>query len=88
MCPSEPDNELVEVGLAIATSISIARCVTVEQAEAYALAARNSQEREHTIGPLLDPTAYRRKGPEADKVARVARAFADLRAAIEEARSA
>jgi hypothetical protein len=77
--------ERVETGLTIASCIAIARQVTVEQALDYADVADLAAERAHSLGPILDPTAYRRDGANADRVRAVARAFAELRRAIEEA---
>lgn len=78
------DQDLIETGLAIGTSIAIARSVTVEQAEAYASAASSEQERTHTLDSMLDPTGYRDKGPRADAAANVARAFLEFRSVIEQ----
>lgn len=77
------DTDLIEVGLAIATSISIARTVAIEDAERYAGAAASERERTHTLGPILDPTAYRDAAVKADATGEVARAFLEFRRVIE-----
>lgn len=75
----------MDTGLTIAACMVVARQVTVEQAEDYARIAGRHADRTHALGPILDPTGYRREGPQADGLVAVAQAFAALRRAIEDA---
>lgn len=77
------DADLIEVGMAIATSMRLAMVITVEDAERYAAAAVSEQSRTHALGPITNPTEYRRLGPRADASANMARSFLDFRRAIE-----